>query len=149
VRSDGGSVAGQEVFIFTHADNEGRAASGPDHDLGIIRANDGDPVGADHFAQGVHHGFGQRVQVLFGRGTRRGLSKALADLVVVSANQSGEHLGVGRRLERLAFKAFLETVEVFDHAVMDHRDPAAGVIMRVRILVGRRSMRGPTGVTNP
>jgi hypothetical protein len=38
VGDDGGGVAGEEVLAVADADDEGRAATGADHDAGLIDA---------------------------------------------------------------------------------------------------------------
>jgi hypothetical protein len=155
VGRDGGGVAGQKIFTFTHADDQWGAAPGPDHDLGIVGAYNRDAVSADHFAQGVHHRLGQRMEILFesglrGAGGRAGpaFAQALANLLVVGADEPGQDFGIGGRQERRVVEAFLEPFKVLDDAVVHDGDASAGVVMGVRILVGRGAMGRPTGVAD-
>lgn len=39
--------------------------------------------------------------------------------------------------------------EVLDDPVMDHRDLAGGILMRVRVAIGGGAVRGPAGVSHP
>ena len=62
----------------------------------------------------------------------------------------GEDLGVGlgNELVALGQQPLLELLVVFDHAVVDERDLARLIEMRVRVLVGRRAVGRPSGVTD-
>src|SRR6266536_3128275 len=61
-----------------------------------------------------------------------------------------EDLGVGRRMEPVSGlnQPFLDPVEIFDHAIMDDGDSAALIEVRVGVLVGRRSVGSPAGVSD-
>ena len=64
------------------------------------------------------------------------------------ADQMGEHLGVGLRVEMVAFalKAGAQGAVVLDDAVVDQRDVAGLVEMRVGVGLGGRAVGGPAGV---
>ena len=48
----------------------------------------------------------------------------------------------------VATKLLLERLVIFDYAIMNQRDLAGGVEMRVRVLVVDFSMRSPTGMAD-
>ena len=64
----------------------------------------------------------------------------------------GEHFGVGFGSEMMCRlrvgAAVLERLVIFDHAVVDERELAALVEMRMGILIGRFAVRGPAGVAD-
>jgi hypothetical protein len=57
-------------------------------------------------------------------------------------------VGVARELHAVAFQLGAQVVEVLDDAVVDDRDPAARVGVRVRVAVVRRAMGRPSGVAH-
>ena len=62
-----------------------------------------------------------------------------------------EHLGVGFRGEvvrALPQKRLLDLLVILDHAVVDEREFAALVEMRMGILIGRLAVRRPAGVAD-
>ena len=65
------------------------------------------------------------------------------------ADEVRDHLGVGLAGERAAPRdQFLsQRLEIFDDAVVDHRDMVGGV--RVRVVRGRTAMRRPARVRDP
>ena len=142
---DGAGVAGQKVFTFANPDNQRRSTSRADHDVRAVRADDGDPVGADDFFERPHDGLRQRWNaVLFLARLGR------LDPRVILADQMGEDFGVGFRaklVSRLS-KPFLDPVEVFNHTIVNHGDPAGPVKVRMGVFVRRRAVRGPAGVAD-
>src|SRR5438093_12280196 len=72
------------------------------------------------------------------------------DLRVMVADQMSEDLGVGCRTKLVSGldQPFLDPVEILDHAVVDDGDSAALIEVRVGVLVGRRSVSGPTRVSD-
>src|SRR2546422_7148892 len=66
------------------------------------------------------------------------------------ADQMREHFGVGGGVELVSGleQAFLEPVEILNHTVMDDRDPAASVQVRVRVFVRRGAVGGPARVAD-
>jgi hypothetical protein len=70
--------------------------------------------------------------------------------VVVDADKMGKDLGVGGGFERMALgeQLALQSVEVFDDAIMDQDDAPGLVRMRMGIFVGRRAVGGPAGMAN-
>ena len=68
--------------------------------------------------------------------------------LVAVADQVGEHFGVGLGVEMmaLALEPGAEGAVVFDDAVVDERDVAGLVEMRVGVDLGRRAVGGPAGV---
>ena len=59
-----------------------------------------------------------------------------------------DNFGIGGRLEHVAFGGELapELKVIFDDAVVDHGDFIFAVGVRVAVLVGRPSVRRPSGV---
>ena len=81
---------------------------------------------------------------------RTGMAVGARLALVVIADQMGQHLGVGGGLKSVAGfeESFLEPVAILDHAVMDNGDFAGLIQMRVGILIGGRTMRGPARVAD-
>ena len=71
--------------------------------------------------------------------------------VVLPGDQVHGDLGVGvaGELHTVGFQLLAQLGVVLDDAVVDHRDLARGVTVRVRIAVGRPAMGGPPGVAQP
>ena len=83
----------------------------------------------------------------------RGVNRVLQTLCVthVNADQLGDHLAVGLGAEVhvvLACQPFLKFHKVFDNAVMHDRHGAALVRVRMRVDIGGRAMRCPTGMSD-
>src|ERR1035437_6399367 len=112
-----------------------------DNQIWIVRANHGDPISADDFAERVADGLGERVAV-------RAIFSA--PFFVAIADEVREDFGVGvgfefvSGLEQLLF----ERVVIFNDTVVDDGDPAGLVEMRVAIFVRRNSVRGPARVAD-
>src|SRR5829696_7995510 len=49
----------------------------------------------------------------------------------------------------MPLEALANLFVILDHAVVDHGDSAGLILMWMRILIGRRPMRGPACVANP
>ena len=135
----GHGVAGQEVLgaVFAHAQDERRACACAHHAVGFVLVDDGDGVGAVQLGHSGLHRFKQ---------------VALVEAVY----QVGDDLGI-----RLAHKHIATGLQggaqffvVFDDAVVHQRHTAwlAGGIaramaeMRVGVVHGRCTVRGPAGV---
>ena len=151
VRDDGADVAGEEILVASDAEQQRAAAAGADDHVGMIGVNDGDAVGADHVFEGAAHGFGQCRAILCacGRPDRVSGCHVLKFLVII-ADEVGEDFGVGLRDEFVAFgeQAFFELLMVFDDAVVDERDFAGLIEVRMRVLVGRQAVGRPAGVAD-
>src|SRR5208282_2495638 len=113
---------------------------GADDLAGVLAADDGKAVGADDLAQGIANGLGE------GSGLAAGAGLAL----VIIADQMGQHLGVGGGMKGVAGfeEPFLETVAIFDHAIVDDGDFAGLVQVRVGIFIGGGAVGGPAGVAD-
>src|SRR5260370_37291791 len=70
------------------------------------------------------------------------------DFGVMLADQVGQHLRVGRGSESVPLQRFFEPLVVFDDAVVNDRDTAGLIEVRMRIRVRRRPVRGPAGVAD-
>jgi hypothetical protein len=110
----------------------------PDEQIRHIAVHHGNPVCPVHLAQGQTH----RLNEMIGRG--------LAELDGVFADEVGQHLGVGFGLENvtLALQFGAELQVILNHAIMHQHDASALVGMRVGILPGHRTMRGPAGMAD-
>ena len=73
----------------------------------------------------------------------------LFDPAIVLPDKMGQYFGVGGRAEGMPFEAFANLLVILYHPVVDHGDSAALVLMWMRILIGRRPVRGPARVPNP
>ena len=128
----GGGVAGQEVLLGAHAEHQGTAQAGADQDVGILRADDGQAVGA----------FKQRQ-----RRTHR-LDKVA---LVAPGDEVGDDLGVGVAAEDDAVvqQAPPQRGAVLDDAVVNDGDAAVAADVRVGVGVGGRPVRRPARVADP
>ena len=92
VGDDGAHVAGEEILALADAEHQRAAAPRADDESGRSWWIDGDAVGADDLLQGA----AQRLDEARLRG--------FAPLrVVIFADQMRQHLGVGLRIELVAF----------------------------------------------
>ena len=129
VRHDGGRVAGHDGLAVAHADHE-RARQARDHDLfGIVGVDDREAVRAADVIEG-------------------GLDRVDERSLVVARHEVGEHFGVGLAFERdaLALQKSLKRRVVLDDAVVNDRDLAGSVLVRVRVGLARPAVRGPARV---
>src|SRR5688500_11899957 len=142
---DRGHVARDKMLLFPDANNQRRAATRPDDYLGVVSTNDGDRISTDDFVEGIGHGLRERV--LGGTITGGGGRGSLQPHVMLT-NQVREHFGIRFGVKYMARRgqALLEAIVVFDHAVMNDRQPAAGVEVRMRVLVAGCAMRSPPGM---
>ncbi len=138
VRDDGIGVARQKIFALADPNDQRRTAARADNFIRFIRADHGQPVGADDFAERGANGL--RKPVFF----------FAAPLVVIIANQMREHFRVGVGFESVpgGEQFILQQVVVFDDAVVDDGDFAGLVQLRMRIFVRRDSMSGPARVAD-
>ena len=136
----GRSVAGQEILAFPHANDERRAAPGADQHAGVIGADHGDAVGANHLRQSVQDRLRERMHA----GGHR------PEPGIMVTDQVGQHFGVGRGLEHMAglLKPPLERFEILNHAVVNDGDAPALVQVRMGVFVGGRAVGGPAGVAD-
>ena len=129
VGDDGGGVGRDDGFALADADDDGTAAAGSDDLVRLAGGKHGDAEGAFDLMERVADG----------------LEKVA--LVAVS-DEVGEDFGVGLGVEVVAFsfEPGAEGTVVFDDAVMDERDVAGLVEMRVGVDLGWRAVGGPAGV---
>ena len=122
-------VRRHEELPVAHAHEQRRALPGRHQHARLVGRDEGEPVGAIDVAQ---------------RRRDRFLEVARVEL----AHEVREHLGVGLRLEHVtaALERLPECPGVLDDAVMDDRDPARLVGVRMRIGGGGRAVRCPARV---
>lgn len=85
-------VAGEKVFAVAHADDERRTAPRAAEQIRKITANDANAVSADDFAQRVADSANKQMFV----------AGDVAELLVLLADEVGEHLGVRGEFELVA-----------------------------------------------
>ncbi len=139
VGDDRPGVAREKIFPPAHAQDERAAATRADNDARDLLVDEDDAVRADDLFQ-------RRAQ---GRDEAR-LGRFTAGVVVVLADEMGEHLGIGLRLKGVALpeELVLQRLVVLDDAVVHERQLPALVEVRVRIRVGDAAVRGPPGVAD-
>jgi len=110
--------------------NQGALMSHRHQPVRLAGPQNSDGVGAFHLFQGLAHRLDQI---------------AAWELLL---NEMGENLGVGFRAEDMPapLQLFPKGMVILDDAVVDHNQIAAAVAMRVSIKLGRRPVRGPTGM---
>ena len=133
VLDDRRGVGGDDVFVLAHADDQRAALAGDDQRVRLVLADDRDAVRAlDLVQRRLHRALEQR---------RAGRHVVLRlQLGVQIADQHRQHFGVGLAGEGVALlgQELLERGVVFDDAVVDQRDPAGVVAVRVGVDFGRR-----------
>ena len=129
VGQDRGHVRGQERLAVADAHDERHVHPRTDEPLGLAAMEDHERVGADRAAQGLPHGLGH-VPVI-------GLLDEMGD-------DLGVRLGVESVARRRQLGAQLD--EVLDDPVVDDRQLAAAVEVRVRVEVAGPPVGGPARV---
>ena len=74
-----------------------------------------------------------------------------AELVINAPDQVRQNFGVGvgaKICVAVLDELFFECLIIFDYAIVDERDFAAGVEMRMRVFVVDFAVRGPASVTD-
>ena len=132
VRQERGDIRGQQRLALSDPDDQ-RADAAHGHDPArFVRAHHHERVRAPGPGHGLLHRGGQiaAVRVL---------------------DQVRQHLGVrlGPKPVAARHQVVLQREKVLDDPVVNHHDTAAAVDVRVRVLVGRVSVRGPPGVPDP
>ena len=130
-------VAGDKVFVLAQSDDRRRPIARGHNLVGLVGRDDRNGEHAGQQLHGLADGFFQR------------------DLVSVAAlqvllDQVGDDLGVGLGGEPVAFldELLLQADVVLHDAVVDDDDLSGAVTMRMRVLLGRTSVRGPAGVAD-
>ena len=129
VGDDGGSVGRDDGFSLADADNDGAAAAGGDDLVRLAGGQHGDAEGALDLVERVADG--------------------LEEVALVAIPyQMREDFGVGLGVEVMALplKPGAEGAVVFDDSVVDERDVAGLVEVRVGVDLGWRAVGGPAGV---
>ncbi len=134
VRDERGDVAGDEHLAVADADHQRRVAAGRDQLAGGV---------------GVHRDQRERAVQPSADGGHRG-RQVTRLRVVLGGQQVRDDLGVGvaGQLDAGALQCSSQRREVLDDAVVDDRDPAGDVPVRVRVAVGGAAVGGPAGVSD-
>ena len=137
VRDERGDVGGQEVLALASADDQRRVSPRADDDVGGVDVGRDEGEGAlEPLADGTHRG-GQVDRLasvdpaLLLEQVRHRLGVGLAGQLVTALGELGAQLG-----------------EVLDDAVVDDRDRAGAVDVRVGVAVVGGAVGGPPGVTD-
>ena len=75
-----------------------------------------------------------------------------ARVIVEFSNEMREHFGIRFRAKArvaVANEVIFERLVIFDHPIMDQRQFAAGVEVRMRVLIVHLAVRGPARVADP
>ena len=132
VADEGSDVGSEEVLAVTQADDQRAVAAGGHDSVRLVGVHREEGEGTLEAVDDRAHRLGEVTGLREGRG-----------------QQLGSHLGVGLggEADALREQLLLELVEVLDDAVVDHGELAVGpTAVRVRVLVGRATVRGPAGV---
>ena len=129
VGEDGRDIRGEEALAVAEADDERHVLPGADQPIALADVHDHDGVGALEPGQRVADGVGQVAPV------------GLLDEV-------GDRLGVGLGGQRVAagLEPVAQLAEVLDDAVVDDRDLAGAVAVRVGVEVVRPAVGRPARV---
>ncbi len=132
VREDGGNIAGDEIFMFAEAHDNGRADARGDDLVRVARRKNRQGVDAAQQLDGLAHG-------LFERGAIR-----------VFLDQVGDDFRVGFGDELVAFggQRVLQLDVILDDAVVHDDDFAGAIAVRVGVFFGGAAMRGPARVAD-
>jgi hypothetical protein len=141
VLDDRRSVRCYDVLALPNADDQRRPLARHHQRIGLVLADDRDPVSPLHLVQRrLHRPLQQR---------RPGRQMILRlHLVVKVADQHRQNFRVGLAGEFMSLlaKEFLERGVIFDDAVVNQGDPPAVVRVRVGIALGRRAVGRPAGM---
>ncbi len=134
------SVTAEKILVPANSDHQRAAESGSDQQVRLFRKQDRQSVGPLQLG-------------------RRPLDRGDVAAVIVAGTACGkplqpfgdqvrDHFGVRRRAKDIALPGqFLaKHREVLDHAVMHQHHFAIAAEVRVRVLLNRRTMRGPAGM---
>ena len=127
VGEDRGHVRGEEALAVAEADDERHVLAGADQAIALADVHDDDRVGAFELAQRVPHGVGEVALV--------GLLDEVGDRLGVGLGGQG----VAARLQPVA-----QLAEVLDDPVVDDRDLAGAVAVRVGVEVVRAGRASPS-----
>ena len=108
--------------------------------------NQRDPVGSNDLLQCRPEGFYEQ-SFMPAR-----IGDAYGRVVIDFTDEVGEHFGVCLRrkvMRSIAQKRFFDLLVILDYAVMDKREFAALVEMRMSVLISRFAVRCPASVTDP
>ena len=141
VGDDRADVAREKIFILPDAEHERAAAPRADDEIGNIRVDQRDAVGADDLLQ-------RRAQ----RFDEQGLVPPWIDhadrgVVVNFADQMRQHFGVGlggEMMLALPQQRVLDLRVILDHAIVDEGEFAALIEMGMRVLIGRLCRGSPS-----
>ena len=132
VAEDGGDVGRDEELAVAQPDDDRRAVPDGDDLLGIVGRDEDQREVAAHQQQRAAH------RVLEPVVLHLALDEVRDDLGV----------GLGDELVALPLELLLEIEVVLDDAVVNHDDLAGAVAVRMRVLLGRPAVRGPTRVAD-
>ena len=132
VGQDRRDVAGDEALLAVQADDQGHVLAGADEAALLALVHHDQRVRTLKLAQGGSHGIGQ---------------VALVGLL----DEVGDRLGVRLRREDVAarLEAVAQVPEILDDPVVDHRDVAHAVLVRVGVEVVGPPVGRPAGVCEP
>ncbi len=145
VGDDRAHIARQKIFVLPDSEDERAATPRADDEIGNIRMDQRDAVGADDLLQ-------RRAQCFHEQGlVPPRIDHADGRVVVNFPDQMGQHFGVrfGREMVlTLPQKRILDLRIILDHAIVDEGKFTALIEMRMRILIGRLAVGRPTRVTD-
>ena len=126
VLEDGRHVAGEEALALAEPDDERDVHPRADDAIGMVGVHDADGIRAAHLVERQPHRVNEVARVL-------------------RLDEVHQHLGIGLRGESMALghQAVLDLGVVLDDPVVDERELAAAVGVRVRVLVVGPAVGGP------
>ncbi|MGY4259924.1 hypothetical protein ACVI1L_006992 [Bradyrhizobium sp. USDA 4516] len=124
-------VGPEKHLAFAMADRERRAVAGADHQVILAGEDEAERERAAQLRQHRPHRLDR-------------LDAALEQIVDQMHHDLG--VGLGRERRTLGLELLAQLAEILDDAVMHHGDAFGGV--RVRVVLGRPSVRGPAGVAD-
>ena len=147
-------VAGHEMLVGPHADDQGAAQPGGDQHLRPLSKEDRQSVGPLELREGRLDRADQRL-IVGGRhvGQLPTWPQNRAPWLPPEAtvDQVGDDFGVGGRLKlvSLLLEALLDGVKVLDDSVVNHGQRGVAAQVRVCVYIAWGTVGSPTGVSDP
>jgi hypothetical protein len=145
VARQGRSIAGDKMLVVANTNYQRTAKPCRNDDVWIVAEHYRQPVGAAKLGESLGHGVNERLMRIIAAARILGL------FFQATCDQMRNHFGISCRLKDVTFclQPVLQIPKVFDDAVMHQYDAAGIAEMRMCVLVGRRSVRGPARMADP
>src|SRR5262249_40405131 len=133
VLKESGNVARDEEFIFTEANNSGRAHAGSDDLVRVARGHENKGINPAELIEGF-------ADSVFERDTALG--------IFFYQMRDNFRVGFGNELVACALELFFQLQIIFDDAVVNDDDLTGAIPVRVGVFFRRTAVSGPAGMAD-